>query len=157
LRPLDAWGSCPRIGSKPWVPASAFKALSGRSVSAVVTRNQMSKCSMSKQCAVCHILRQCVFEGVFRVSRGAAPEDQLSAHQLLRRALKFLLNICATALINSCENERPGAGAICATSRVGASRSSRASSEAWSDVGIASGATGPVVIALQYRSRRHSS
>src|SRR5215831_15541400 len=53
------------------------------------------------------------------------------------------LGIVATALISSCENERPSAAPICATSRIGASRSSRARSEPCSVVGIASGATGP--------------
>jgi hypothetical protein len=46
--------------------------------------------------------------------------------------------ISATALINSCENDRPRAPPICATSRSGARR--------WRLVGIATGATDPVTV-----------
>src|SRR5215469_17143222 len=64
-----------------------------------------------------------------------------------------------TALISSCENERPSAAPICATSRVGARRSSRANSEAWSVVGMAKGATAPTIPnhRIPVVSRRHQS
>jgi hypothetical protein len=52
----------------------------------------------------------------------------------------------ATALISACENWRPTAAPICATSRTGARRSSRASSEAFSEFGIASAGNGPAAV-----------
>jgi hypothetical protein len=57
--------------------------------------------------------------------------------------------IGATAAISSCENRRPSAAPICATSRTGARRSSRAKSEACKLAGIASGVIpGPVSAAV---------
>ena len=100
--------------------------------------------SAAQQGTVGGVLHQSVFERVLGV-RWRAPAKISSARvSCFKESSICGCGIVATALINSCENERPSAAPTWAISRVGASRSSRAKSEAWSDVGIASGVAGPV-------------
>ena len=51
-------------------------------------------------------------------------------------------------MMSWCVNSGSSAAPLCAISRVGANRSSRASNEAWSDVGIASASPDPSCVAI---------
>ena len=83
--------------------------------------------------------------GQFETPDYPRPACELESHvfrqHVAHGVIELLPGIAATAPINTCENCRPRAAAICATSRVGPRRSNRPRSEACSEVGTASGAT----------------
>src|SRR5262249_2854597 len=73
---------------------------------------------------ISRVLNQRVPKGVFRVRRNAVPIHEFRADQLRQCPSSCGCGMAATALICSCENCRPSAAPICATSRTGARRSS---------------------------------
>ena len=136
---------CPRPMNERSSSSGCASAVSGNCSSSTWAMRAWSCWRLDlEQGAVGGVLDQRVLEGVGRLGRRAAAEDQLGGDQLVERgAAAPSSGRSATAASSSWENSRPIAAPICATSLTGARRSSRAISESCSVAGIASGGSGP--------------
>src|SRR5271154_2156114 len=101
---------------------------------------------LAQQRAVGRVLHQGVLEQICRMGRRALPEQQTSRDETVeRRSHLPTSGLRTTAASRACENSRPIAAPICATSLAGPSRSSRAISEACSLAGTASIGDGTIL------------